>query len=72
MKIQSHKDLIEGKKHCEANWNDTCANYITKNGDVITVNTLIRSPWRDTTKVYSINEFDSWRNEILGQAKEGL
>ena len=70
--ITKHNDMVEGKKYCERNWNDTAANYLTRQGDRIIVNTLIRYPWRDTTREYSLPEFDSWRAEIVGQSIEGL
>ena len=58
------KDMIEGKEYCKANWGDTMANFYTKNGDTVTVQTVYRYGKSQKPKTYTLAEYDNWQDEV--------
>ena len=58
------KDMIEGKEYCSRTWNDDAANFYTKTGDIITIETVYRFAKRPEPKVMTIKEYDAWQDKV--------
>ena len=56
--------MEDGKIYWERDDFDTCANKITRTGDVVTVKTIYRYSEETPKQVMSISEYNEWRKRL--------
>lgn len=58
------ENMVDGVEYCSANWNDTAANFYTKTGDIVTVQSFYRYGKSPKPVIYTIAEYNAWLADI--------
>ena len=66
------KDMIEGKEYTSRNWNDTCANFYTRTGDMVTCETVYRHGKAPAPFTQTCASYDAWVDECKQSNYEGI